>query len=246
MQQVKNYHQEILFSIIFLIAYVQLNAQIDYSTYKEDEKVTVFRDEFNNNGNGWVEGGSKIQYGLFNFGGFSNGYEYTNVSLFFDDKKDYEIETSIIPIITTQSNKSNRQNTFDWGKYSWGFGETRGITLYLDYTPIKYFDTELKKSSFNKLTIRKIGGIFYCFVNEKYIGKSESDIFGSQEKIKVGFSGSYFSVDYLKIYSLSKNPPIVNQVPPTIPNRTNSAAYGIQIQDQKKRGKEYGLIIGVS
>ena len=231
----KRYLSTLFLTLFFLCNKVHTYAQTSYKDFKEEQKKIILNEQFISNNNFWPLYDCKIEQGFLISEGIIFGLK-TSLSIPIIKNKDYEIEISALG--------KGEQGLVAWNKYRWVFDE-KISTLEFNNSQLKSFDAGIKKFEFHKFTIRKIGTEYYYFDNEKYLGNSEYEISGSQEKLDIGFAGK-LTVDYLKVSYLSKEELITNPSPPLIPVRTNSATDGIQIQDKKKSGKYYGLIIGVS
>ncbi len=188
--------------LIFLVAFTfQSKAQSIWEADKYkgvplDKKEIFFFEDFINNKNKWInDSNSKIYsindscliiYNTFSYP-ISDGKEIS-----INDIKDFEIETEI----KFESGEEKDFIGIFWGsitfdeKYNFGFSANSGFTIYKDFSieRTKYQDWKhtdfINKTSYNKLTIRKIDFHYYFFINKRFVYKMSYDILPGNE---IGF-----------------------------------------------------------
>ncbi|RPH33315.1 MAG: caspase family protein [Bacteroidales bacterium] len=205
-----------------------------YADFTPKEKNLVFLDNFDNNANRWWLGDNSEAYGAVEKGNYILEWRgklpiwYSLAGVNFDFSKDFEIEASI-----KQTNGADG-NLFglifdksDNGEYGFIVNGRSESVVYQDIkNENRRFikdggevipDIKVTYNEYNKLTIRKIGGDIYFFVNEVFLKSGESNGFVSN---KIGFEIWYNSriyIDYLKVSYLKRvennivSEPIINK-----------------------------------
>ena len=153
-----------------------------YSDYPANKKTTIYATDFSTDDNRWLtdvtpDATGKIEGGVYTYQRKSSfGYVGTDIKI--DTTKNFEIETDLK--ILTASNFTGlvfggeREESFTYLLYqldgSMIFGQNLRINNSLFY-PLK--PAQLKIGSFNKFTVRKIGKMYYFFVNEQFFYANE-------------------------------------------------------------------------
>ena len=210
-----------IISILFILIASQLitqkvTAQSNYYDYSASQKTDIFVDHFNDNWHVWpyIRDGDtwtgKIENGtmLWESKGTSSISQEKVIPI--NENLDFEIETSIRYL----RGQDTQSNSLDWGRnddghyYSFGFSGN-GQYLICDYDGEWSYDVPwtpsdlVNKTSYNKLTVRKVGGSYYYFLNERLVGTSSFRPFWGQ---KMGFSisaGIAIQVDFLRVSYLN-------------------------------------------
>lgn len=220
--------------------------QSKYNDYGENQKKTVFLDNFSTNINNWWTGDNSDAFGKFENGVYiiewrSNAYPIWNswINIQFDPTKDFEIETTIVKLNRNNNLYGitfNRSKTGEYGFVINTFGssvifqdkqnqERRFIKPGGEDIPV-----EISSENANKLTVRKVKGELYFFINEKFIKSAEAiDLNAST----VGFQLWYntkIGVDVLRVSYL-----IADIYPPAITITNPDVSRGfIAVQNQKQ------------
>ena len=193
----------------------RLEAVKNYSNLDKKRLTLLFEEEFTDNLKFWNVGSNDSVIRLIENGYYAlqnNSSEYYSAwnEIPFEHNSDFEIETSIKFIDGADKN----ENCLLWGskeKYSYrfGFNGDGSIIIYksvngvfskiLNFTYCK----AIKKSAYNKFTIRKLAKMYYFFVNENlvYFTKFE-DFFGDIIGYVVSKKSS-IRIDNLKISTIS-------------------------------------------
>jgi len=197
----------IIFIIFVLLSPNNTSGQDKYSDYPTSSKKLAFSDNFSNNTNNWDEkseewrdnGGKEIagrtnkkkidSYGRYimetnNKSGLSS---YINLNI--DYNKDFEVEIKVLFSYNTQ-----------WEKY------TKSCSIGICNIDFNIPKSSVIADEYNKITIRKINGILYFFVNDKYWRHTQ---YNSCEELKLWLSvnqGTACKFDDLKIFYLDNFP----------------------------------------
>jgi len=183
-----------------------------YSGISNSSKISILKEDFNNNDNKWIEQKSKevnltIIDGNYHFQSKA-GFLRSIIPLYINQQSNFEIETSFK---VTQSEKEF-ENCILWGadennSYRFGFTKSGYFTIYkmnpkvidyVDYTKL----TDFNKLSYNKLTIRKFLDKYYFYVNEKLVHSMKTeDFFDNNIGFVVG-KKSTMLIDYLYVYKI--------------------------------------------
>ena len=221
-----------VFLLVVFCFSTRLNAQTIwdpkvYHSISAEEKTALLLDNFDDNRYNWGLGQvenewfEKIVDGKLLFQSFDSNAKEDLILFEVPEMTDFEIETAIrflqgdtAQFFGLQWGKStDLNNQFDFlisnnsfvsiDKYSGDFFN------YLTPTPTGH----LKKSIFNKLTIRKINTDYYFFINEQLVFNMPfKPFFGNKLGFQVGENSS-IQVDYIKI---SKLTPLSVNAPPDI------------------------------
>ncbi|MBL4604683.1 MAG: hypothetical protein JKY02_03210, partial [Flavobacteriaceae bacterium] len=211
----KNNKLTILFLLLF--ATVGANSQSDYYDYS-NKKENIFYDGFYNNDNYWSEGASNgssegtINEGYYYWQSTISKAKTTSKKIFLDTGKDFEIESRFKRLSGT---KTTTLQSLIFGsditkKYYFGFtaGGSYRISWYdgSSYHAIKDWtkSSHISKYGFNRMTVRKVGGTLYFFINRKKVYSTHSrSFFGN----RIGFQASSktkLKIDYLRVSYLKK------------------------------------------
>ncbi|MCE7996696.1 MAG: hypothetical protein HEP71_32350 [Roseivirga sp.] len=201
------------------------SASGSYSSYGSSDKTQIYREDFNNSSEKWevYRSGSrmgKIQNGFFDWISMNNNAQLIWHTLSdMDWDRDWQIETRV-KFVTGKPNSSNDlvwnidENGTD--KFHFGFtGEGKYVfskKVGSDYNSIVPFtaSSTVNKSSFNKITVRKVGSVYYYFFNEKllttkYNHKVTSNKVGFMVAPNTTIQIDYLDISYLKSRSTTTN-----------------------------------------
>lgn len=201
--------------VLWTLIVSAISAQQSYTDISVSAKIPVFKESFENNTNEWLLDNSWIKGNIAN--GYYNlvcrnfqkstGLSFKTISI--DQAKDYEIETSVNTLKGTGGLVFGMNSKYDHYRIELTSNNT---LVLLKNTPSRGRNEELFSTSLNpdikagtyyKITLRKLDGNFYIFLNEGLIGifnkiKPEGDQVG----FNVGLN-SEISVDYLNIFYLT-------------------------------------------
>ena len=202
--------------IFFFFLFIVSKAQTNYEDYKASE--TIFADNFSNNNIGWVTGISpdncyisKIENGVMEITSRCKGiYPSYWMTRVIDQTRNFEIETDLLFVQGESDNgislvwgKDDNYNRFNFEISNNGYYKI--FQFNGNYTNLKDWTASdlVKKTDWNKVTIRKIDSRYYFYLNEKLIYTSDFyPFFGNQ----IGFQDNQnttmrvdnLKVDYLK------------------------------------------------
>ena len=189
---------------------------IDPKIYYAKFSKTTFKNENFNSDSEWENNTTnecirEVKNGYYYFeclidGFYSTWKEYK----YFEETRDFEIETSF-KFVTGQS---SFENCLIWGasdKKSYRIGFTGNgyytiyrmvpeVSDYVDYT----FLSNIRKTGYNKLTVRKYNGYYYFFVNEEFVYTTYAEPFYGNRFGFLVAKSSIINIDYLRIYYISK------------------------------------------
>ena len=235
--------------VLWTIIVSAIAAQQTYTDISGSAKIPVFKESFDNNSNEWLLDNSWIKGNIGN--GYYNlvcrnyqkstGLSYKTISI--DQAKDYEIETSVNTLKGTGGLVFGMNSKYDHYRIEL---TSENTLVVLKNTPSRGRNEELFSTSLNpntkagtyfKITLRKLNGNFYIFLNEGLIGifnkiKPEGDQVG----FNVGLN-SEISVDYLNIFYLTSqiNPISAERNPEkAVSGMTSSEKVAIGIPAVKK------------
>ncbi len=210
-----------VYLIIMLFLMEPTFGQSSYNDYTSAEKKRLFIDNFDDNSNNWCIGAKlngkaegAISYGNFMWQSKASGTSPTcHISVNIDENSDFEIETSIRYI----SGEDNNGYGVYWGgnDYSLNYYYRFAISGNGSYIISKYTGTwqnfkdwtksaAISSTDYNKLTIRKVAGTLYYFINETYVFSMPFERFLGD---KIGFQtnqNTLIYIDYLKVSNLAK------------------------------------------
>ncbi len=253
-----------LISFFCILASCQVFSQGLYADFTPKEKNLVFFDNFDNNVNRWWLGDNSEAYGAVEKGNYILEWRgnlpiwYSLNGIIFDFTKDFEIETSIKQTSGADGNLFGLIfDKSDNGEYGFIVNGKSESVVYRDIKDenrrfIKdggevIRDIKVTYNEYSKLTIRKIGGEIYFFVNEVFLKSGPSNNFISN---KIGFEIWYNSriyIDYLKVSYLKRAEnnivpdPIINNVGA---NNTKSDVDFSIPEGSKQNPDRFALIIG--
>jgi hypothetical protein len=194
----------------------------DSYTYPSSQKTTVFFDDFDNNAHGWWTGKNygveqgKIENGCYYYESFEKESARTIwKAIPLDESKDFEIEASIKFV----KGADNFFQGLCWGRdtkldndFRFGFAGTGYYRIsksvrgdWKDYVPWESSPL-VNRTSYNKLTVRKIKDQYQFFLNEKWIYSMPFEPFWDQKIAFLANKGSAIQVDYLRVSYLQKEP----------------------------------------
>lgn len=228
---------------MLLVQAVPVAAQLNYTDIKGEQKQVVFSDLFDSHVPGWSYGKAvTISDGKLEL-------NKTDATRFIelDFSRSFEIEMQV------QSNRMSGEFKIKLGTYvvymHARFKSERGIAMVnacrimlesdgnnnRTGTAIEF--ANLEKDKLNKYTVRKIGDLYYIFVNEKLV---ETYHFPPFNQVGIINSGSSLLVDSFTVSYLTSGEYAARVQPAAVPSLT--AAAGMV----KPSGRYFALIIGVS
>ena len=207
---------------LLIIQVVKLSGQLAYNDISISQRASIFNETFDNNNNNWITDNSWIS-GKFVNGHYdiacknfkqNTGLTYKTISI--DQAKDFELETSFTIIRGTGALVFGL--TKDFEHYRVEIDEKKNLVIIKD-TPSKnkvekIFSGKIEPIKdigfYNTLTIRKLQGSYYIFLNDLLIKQFNNLILtGDQVGYSVGLN-SEISVDFLNVsYLTSKTAPIL-------------------------------------
>jgi hypothetical protein len=243
------------FTVIIVLAvcmFFQANGQSYYSDYSSTDKQTILNENFNDNANDWcvgvkVEGKAQgaISGGNFMWQSLVTGTNPTcHINVPIDESRDFEIETSLKFV----SGEDNNGIGIYWGgnDYSKNYYYRFAISGNGFYIISKYDGawsqykewTEsslVNKTDYNKLTIRKVSGNLYFFLNENLIhSMPHPRFFGTN----IGFQSNQNSmmyIDYLHVSYIEKQQLVTDYTGPEIVVNEPSVTRGYKITEANKQ-----------
>ena len=204
-----------LLIFFFLLVSGSTFAQADYGDYPASRRTDVFFDDFDDNRNEWLTGSlskgdrvARIENGYYYWDADSKyyGLNASWKSVPIDESKDFEIEAAIKFV---RGNPREEATALSWGRSGKGsfylafqedeyvisiWTNRRKPELVTHWTPTPL----LKEGDYNKLTIRKVGSMYYLFINEGLVHTmaKTKKFFGPN----IGFeSNNVIHVDYLRV-----------------------------------------------
>ena len=189
----------ILINLIIICISTASFSQSDYNDYTENDRKKIFYDDFSTNNFGWLVGSIQNTGVLTIDSGFyelkanpQNGIAalFNEDYLFnINENKNFEIETSIFIL----SGRDMGANGISWGRIKNGddryfFQFSGGGQYRIDkrynssWIKIKQGTGSglIKKSDYNKLTIRKVDNQYYFFINEGFVHSCSFEPFYGQ------------------------------------------------------------------
>lgn len=195
-------------------------ARSNYHDYADDERQSVFFDDFSSAGNDWSVGTfgegcrrSKIENGYFQIESLCDDQfpSFWTNKVEIDENRDFEIEASI-KFVTGEDNNSN---ALFWGqgdvegvkyncRYRFGFS---GNGQYLidkysgSWTNIKGWEKSdlINRNQYNLITIRKVGGQYDYFLNRQWIHQHQFEPFYGKQ---IGFQSNQnttIRIDFIRV-----------------------------------------------
>ncbi len=239
----KRYHLHktlLILAGLLLLQVYPVWSQQNYLSYSPSDKTVSFFDNFDDNSKQWITDNlwisGKITSGHYDVTcknyQMSTGLSYKVIVI--NPGQDYEIETAIKVIKGTGALVFGMNDKYD--HYRIEITDNNTIDVLKD-TPSKRKKVEtlykgsgnyrISHDSFNKLTIRSIGGVFYIFANEILVGQFTGiQPEGNQIGFNVG-TNSEISIDYLNVsYLKSQTAPLMAersnvQPPPAVQTVNN-------------------------
>ena len=206
----------LLINILILNAFTVV-AQQDYLAYSSSVKTSIFTDNFDNNTNQWITDNLWIK------GAISNGYYVitcknyqmstglSSKSVPVNPNADFGIETEFKVVKGVGALVFGMTDKYD--HYRVEITDNNALTILKD-TPSKRRVDKLYTGTgslpisreLNKVTVVRIQGIFYIYVNESFVTQLNNvKLEGSQIGFNVG-TESEISVDYVKVSELQTKP----------------------------------------
>ena len=213
------------FSLISLLSLFSFSAfsQVSYNSYSSNDKEFVFIENFDNNSRNWWTGDNSDAYGAVLDGKYilewrgktPIWYSFNNTT--FDVSKDFEIEASIRQLTGNYDNLYgllfNKSNS---GECGFIINARNGSVVYQDIANesrtfikdggITVPGIAISANDYNKLTIRKIKGEYFFYINDVFL---KSGLVKDFNSTSIGFQiwyNSRISIDYLKVSYLYKRP----------------------------------------
>lgn len=193
--------------IAILLTTQHIFAQLSYSDYGEDQKKIVFSEDFEYNRKGWdITSTQYMTKGKLHI----EDCDYTpDIKFRIKTKRNFEIETSI---------KVLEENSW-LSKIMWGQKDDTHFFSYGFNTDYQYYICEydgseqcyksktttktIKNDEFNKLTIRKVGEMYYFFINEVLVDTQPFTPFHGNYLSLCASCYTQIDVDYLTVAYLS-------------------------------------------
>lgn len=229
----------------------------EYHSISSEEKTAIFYDDFDDNRNKWGLGhepkdwSEEIENSKLLFHSLDDNAKEDLIKVEFSQKIDFEIETYI------KFEKGDEMKFFglQWGKssdfnnqYDFLISGNGLFTIdkfsgeFHDYVPPTTSEL-IKKTLYNKLTIRKINNNYYFFINEELVHSMPfKTFFGEYIGFQVS-NNSTINIDYLRISELKKavqnNPPDIFVKDPVKINYATSIekAYKTKEKELELRGR---------
>jgi uncharacterized repeat protein (TIGR01451 family) len=215
--------RKVSFTFLFFLAAASVMAQekptpTDYSFTKGQKKQYVLQDDFSKFSNYWLLGieenswSETIEDGHLVFQTLTNKSKEDLLPAIIDQKRDFEIETSI-RFVEGQMDKGYG---LQWGKsvnpvrqFDFLLTGSGHYTIdkydgqFSDYVPFTLSDN-VNRYAFNKLTVRKVSDKYYFFLNEKLIHTMPFEpFFGNLLGFQVG-DKSTIMIDHIDIAYLDE------------------------------------------
>ncbi|OFY68397.1 MAG: hypothetical protein A2V64_08420 [Bacteroidetes bacterium RBG_13_43_22] len=215
--------RKVLFAISFLLAAAVITAQEKatpayYSFSRELRKQYILQDDFTKFNNYWLLGieenswSESIEDGKLVFQSLTNKSKEDLLPAIIDQKRDFEIETSIRFV----EGMMDKGYGLQWGKSinpvrQFDFLLTGGghytidkyDGIFSDYVPFTLSD-DVNRYAFNKLTVRKVTDKYYFFLNEKLVHSMPFEpFFGNLLGFQVG-DNSTIMIDHIEIAYLDE------------------------------------------
>ncbi len=179
-----------------------------YDEFSDADKVVMFEDYFDNNSNGWPTNATNFS------GSVENGVytmDITNDDDFFlstlelnftQDITDFEIETSIkileggVDVVGIIWGDFTNDNAWMYGINAEGDGL---IGLFGKNETVSNPYPNFKSNDFNKMTIRRIDGMYYFYFNEKLVDSADYIPYQSDNYRLFVVQNNKVEFDYFKI-----------------------------------------------
>ena len=195
-------------------------AQKNFSDIAANQHEAIFSESFENNSNNWITDNQWIA-GKFGNGRYditcknfnkSTGLTYKTISI--DQSKDFEVETSFT-VISGSGALVFGLTTSNYDHYRIEIDEKKNLVIVKNIPSKskieKIFsgkEENLVKDIgfYNKITVRKLQGVYYIFVNDILIKQIDNvTLDGDQIGFSVGLN-SEITVDYLNVSYLKSKP----------------------------------------
>jgi hypothetical protein len=206
--------------IMLTVAVTVTNAQKNYSDIAANQLETILSEPFDNNSNNWITDNQWIA-GKFVNGRYdiicknfnkNTGLTYKTVSI--DQSKDFEVETSFT-VINGSGALVFGLSPRNFDHYRVEIDEKKNL-LIVKNIPSKNKIEKIFSGKeenlvkdigfYNKITVRKMQGIYYIFINDILINQIDNvTLDGDQIGFSVGLN-SEITVDYLNVSYLKSKP----------------------------------------
>ncbi len=215
------------FILFILIGFLQINPAYsqsisspdNYSAYGSDKRAVLFNEDFTDNKNNWYLGirenvwFQNLQDGTLFFQSFEDVPKEDFMEVFIDQNKDFEIELKI----RLDKGIQNKFNGMQWGKsasdgkqFDFFFNGQGQYTIdkftgtFTDFVPVTATKL-INNYTYNTLTVRKVGGKYYFFLNNQLVHSMPFEpFFGNGIGFQVAERSSV-QIDYLKVWQLSSS-----------------------------------------
>lgn len=211
---------QILFLFVTKLSTIVLS-QSFYKDYSEKDRYDFFYEDFKTNTNKY---NIKASNNGFSSGSYKNGFFELKGTTFnqqgciesinneIDQSKDFEIESSIMFV----SGKDNSAIGITWGannnkKYVFGFSGNGKFSIFKydnnTWIEIKNWteSSSIKKTDYNKLTIRKVNNKYYFFINETIVHSCKfENLYGNNIFIYVN-DNQLIKINSIRISYLNKD-----------------------------------------
>jgi len=193
-----NYKINIMKRIIGILLFVFpliVCAQSSYYDYNMANKETLFYDDFSDNRNAWWSGDNytpcSVEYGHYSMQRNTTGAAASwQTKIVIDEAKDFEIESNIKIAVGESQGFVNGlmwgKQSDQWKYYVFGYNDNNKYVVAKfapDWTTLKTWTTSdyIRKNSYNKFTVRKVGGMYYFFINENLMYSTVYEFFYGQQ-----------------------------------------------------------------
>lgn len=244
------------FFTIFLVGYSFFSySQVKYSDYSENEKESIFFDDFLINSLGWRNDSKEkcnkyvITPGFYELKSLckekiiTSDFNYNN-EFRIDENRDFEIETSYMISKGTDETYSsirfgqdtNLERLFSFVHNGIGeFSIKKFDNDWIDIIPWTFSEL-IKKNRFNKMTIRKLANQYYFFINEALVFNCPYEPFYGQVLTFLTTQNSTMKIDFIKISHLKSKQKIqIDKTPPKITIEKPVVNRGVKIEETNKQ-----------
>jgi hypothetical protein len=190
----------------------------DYRFFSIEQRIPLFVDEFVSNKNNWHLGIKEdvwyqnIENETLYFQSYEDLPKEDFKEIFIDQSKDFEIELKI----RLDKGVQNKFNGLQWGKsvdeqkqFDFFFNGQGQFTIdkftgstFHDFVPVTKSNL-INNYTYNTLTVRKVGELYYFFLNQKLVHTMPFEpFFGNGIGFQVA-ERSAVQIDYLKVWQLA-------------------------------------------
>jgi hypothetical protein len=203
-------------------------SQSNYFDYSENNKISIFKEDFSDNSNKWELGTNGPKLTMISEDNLifriseQDALSTVSKEVFFDDSKDFEIEVSLKSNVGENAGCGFMWGSDDYNFFAFMFNSTGySIAKVDEFGNDEQFLTWQSKflisDDFNKITIRKTGGKFYFFLNESFVTESTATSFKGYGIGFIALDVISIYVDHIYVSYLQKSTqPVVNLQAPVI------------------------------